>query len=333
MKKTVLLLLCVLMLLPLYGCDKNDEPDWRKKVDSIEAGMTLSELIELMGEPDADLGSGATIYMYTLPDEHVLVVSISTDYKRDVPADIVAQTPVLQTYDEFYARWKYYPNDAALLSDYVYRHNDGVDEIVLQLLDGYSAMGPFLSDEICFDSFDEMVRDIRLGSFTEEEMIQIYYFHKDYSKPIPVYDLDKLYMPVLPDGLTYRIFWEGDTYRCATDAEKFSFSYYFVPDEMWQSYCDPTDWKLVSTENNGAKVYLVKENYWHDTHCRVRDLSEGKDTIQVFEYYYDYPQKRQWYIVKAERNGIRYLMQFYFLKEEPTVEFIRQLGVAPYTGE
>ena len=333
MKKTVLLLLCVLLLLPLVGCEKNDEPEWKKKVDSIEAGMTYEELITLMGEPDAEIGSGAVIYMYVLPDEHVITVSLHTDYSRDVPATVVGLKPVVLTYEEFFAYQKYYPNDIDLLSDYAYKCKDGVDEIALQLLDGYSRMGLFLSDEICFDSFDEMVSDIRLGRFTEEEMIQIYYFHKDFDKPIPICDIDNLSMPVLPDGLTYRIFWEGDTYRCATDAEKFSFSYYFVPDEMWQSYCDPTDWKLVSTENNGAKVYLVEENYHYDTHCKVRDLSEGEDTIQVFEYYRDYPKTRQWYIVKAERNGIRYLMQFYFLKEEPSTEFIRQLGVAPYTNE
>ena len=333
MKKIMVILLCMILALPLFGCELKREKSWQEKVDSIKEGMTLSELIELMGEPDADLGSGATIYMYTLPDEHVLVVSICTDYSRDVPTDIVGVTPVLQTYEEFFARRKYYPNDAALLSDYVYRHNDGGDEIVLQLLDGYSKMGPHLSNGIYFDSFDEMVSDIRLGSFTEDELIQIYYFHKDYDQPIPICDIDNLSVPVLPDGLTYRICWEADTYRCETAAEKFSFCYYFVSDEMWQSYCDTTDWKLVSTENNGAKLYLVEESYRYDTHCRVRDISEGEDTIQVFEYYHDYPKSRQWYIVKAERDGIRYLMQFYFMEEEPSDAFIRQLGVARYTGE
>ena len=36
---------------------------------------------------------------------------------------------------------------------------------------------------------------------------------------------------------------------------------------------------------------------------------------------------------KAERDGIRYLMQFYFMEEEPSDAFIRQLGVSRYTGE
>lgn len=111
MKKTVLLLLCVLLLLPLYGCDKNDELDWRKKVDSIEAGMTYEELITLMGEPDANIGSGAVILMYILPDEHVTVVSIQTDYTRDVHREIVGKKPVVETYDEFKERHKYYPDD------------------------------------------------------------------------------------------------------------------------------------------------------------------------------------------------------------------------------
>jgi len=111
MKKIILLLLCVLLLLPLVGCEKNDEPEWKKKVDSIEAGMTHSELIALMGEPDANLGSGGVMYMYILPDEHVLVVSIQTDYTRDVPTEIVGKTPVVETYDEFKERFKHYPDD------------------------------------------------------------------------------------------------------------------------------------------------------------------------------------------------------------------------------
>ena len=111
MKKTVLLLLCLLLLLPLYGCNQNDELDWRKKVDSIEVGMTYEELIALMGEPDAYIGSGAVILMYILPDEHVMVVSIQTDYTRDVPTEIVGKTPVVETYDEFKERHKYYPDD------------------------------------------------------------------------------------------------------------------------------------------------------------------------------------------------------------------------------
>lgn len=111
MKKIMVIILCMILALPLFGCELKREKSWREKVDSIKEGMTLSELIELMGEPDADLGSGAVIYMYILPEEHVLVVSIQTDYSRDVPTEIVGKTPVVETYDEFKERFRYYPDD------------------------------------------------------------------------------------------------------------------------------------------------------------------------------------------------------------------------------
>jgi len=111
MKKIILLLLCVLLLLPLVGCDKNDEPEWKKKVDSIEVGTTYEELISLMGEPNANVGSGAELLMYILPDEHVTVVCIALDYAQNDYPLTVAVKPVVQTYDEFKEHYQYYPDD------------------------------------------------------------------------------------------------------------------------------------------------------------------------------------------------------------------------------
>ena len=108
MKRTVAVILCMILLLPLLGCELQRERSWQEKVDSIEAGMTHSAL---MGEPDANIGSGGVRDMYILPDEHVLVVSIQTDYSRDVPTEIVGKTPVVETYDEFKERFRYYPDD------------------------------------------------------------------------------------------------------------------------------------------------------------------------------------------------------------------------------
>ena len=111
MKKTFLLLLCVLLLLPLVGCEKNDEPEWKKKVDSIEAGMSYEELVALMGEPDADIGSGSTIFVYILPEKQVIAVGMVKDFTQQPTRLIVRATPVVQTYDQFKECYQYYPDD------------------------------------------------------------------------------------------------------------------------------------------------------------------------------------------------------------------------------
>jgi len=253
------------------------------------------------------------------------------DHMMDVPTWLVDEKPVVQTFDEFYEQYRYYPDDPNLLSDYYYRCNDGQGEIVLKLFGG---VDPNEIDSVYFDSFDEMIKDIREGRFTMEEKMQIYYFRKDMRKPIPVCDLDKLYMPVLPDGLTYRIAWEGETYYCDTVTEQFSIRYSFPSDEEWQEYMDISNMELVSTEENtGAKVYLESSSYWYDTHYRVLDISEGEGILQIVEYFVDYPQKRIRYWVLAEQDGIRYMIEFWDRKEEPSDEFIRQLGVARYINE
>ena len=110
MKKVISMLCVCFMVLSMYSC-KSSNSAWMADVKSIKEGMTHYELIALMGEPDANLGSGGVMYMYILPDEHVLVVSIRTDYTRDPPTDIVGKTPVVETYDEFKERFKYYPDD------------------------------------------------------------------------------------------------------------------------------------------------------------------------------------------------------------------------------
>jgi hypothetical protein len=104
MKKIILLLLCVFLLLPLYGCDKNDEPEWKKKVDMIEEGMPYSELVELMGGPGTNLHTNEPYFMYILPDKQVLVICLTNN-------DEVMVKPFVATYERFKELFDYYPDD------------------------------------------------------------------------------------------------------------------------------------------------------------------------------------------------------------------------------
>jgi hypothetical protein len=110
MKKVVLMVCICLIALPLCSC-KSSNPAWAEKVDSIDAGMTYDELIEIMGEPDAHIGMGPETLMYILPDQHVTVICIRRDYTREDYPLTVSVKPTVLTYDEFKEKFQYYPDD------------------------------------------------------------------------------------------------------------------------------------------------------------------------------------------------------------------------------
>ena len=110
MRKTILVLCVCCMVLLLCSCKTPDDP-WRDQVNAIEAGMTSSELVALMGEPDANIGSGAVNYLYILSDEYVTVVGMYKNYDLEGGPLCVALKPRLWTYEEFKETFKYYPDD------------------------------------------------------------------------------------------------------------------------------------------------------------------------------------------------------------------------------
>ena len=111
MKRALLLLLCAVLLLPLLGCQKDDRPEWQKKVDSIEEGMPYREMIAIMGEDGTDLHTNEPYVMYILSDEHILVVCLTSGWVDNKVVDVVAVEPVVVTYEEFKEWFDYYPED------------------------------------------------------------------------------------------------------------------------------------------------------------------------------------------------------------------------------
>lgn len=111
MKRTVAVILCMILLLPLLGCELQRERSWQEKVDSIEVGMTVVELFDLMGEPDAYIGSGAVNPMYYGPDQQVVIVCVRRDYTQEDDPFVVTVKPVTETYEDFKERWGKYPDD------------------------------------------------------------------------------------------------------------------------------------------------------------------------------------------------------------------------------
>ncbi|MBE6978014.1 MAG: hypothetical protein E7438_05170 [Ruminococcaceae bacterium] len=95
----------ILMTFLISGCDLT-QVDREKAAQSIEVGMTRGEVHEILGEPDADLGSGIIIDMFILSDEHVATVGYET-----VDGTWTACHVAVLSFDAFKEELGNYPDD------------------------------------------------------------------------------------------------------------------------------------------------------------------------------------------------------------------------------
>jgi hypothetical protein len=111
MKKVCLFLLSVMLLLALFGCGNNKDPEWKKNVDSIKVGMTFDDVVAVLGKPNANIGSTNALFMYILPDEHVALIAMNRDNSKEGTPLVVNEKPEVYTYEAFKAVYEYTPDD------------------------------------------------------------------------------------------------------------------------------------------------------------------------------------------------------------------------------
>ncbi len=209
-----------------------------------------------------------------------------------------------------------------------------------------------------FQSFEEMIRDITNGDFTEEEWDKISRFQKDDSGNIPICDLDTLYVPQFPDTYDrFVISWSGPNYCFAIDSSDGpEYCPLFLFDETyWQKKLEKTmHWDtgalymdVTSTqpdpERNGT-VYF----YPYVTHAAdglnfeytgrkgcVYSFEQNGNTYYVCERYdsdaadaipsdvsiFGISQGQHFYVFINEPN------------ERPSMDWIVQFGLQVYSGK
>ena len=97
-KRLVCLLVCVVMIvLSVSGC-------------RAAQGMTRGEVVDMLGEPYADLGSGIVYDLFILSDEYVATVAYYVDYVDDDRVWCVSGADI-HTYERFKELWGNYPDD------------------------------------------------------------------------------------------------------------------------------------------------------------------------------------------------------------------------------
>ena len=113
LKKRICLVLCAAFtMMTICGC-QSSQAAYEDFLDDIEIGMTVNEVIAILGEPTADIASGTVILMYILSDTHVALVSfLSWDGPNgDLPVDMRCTRTSVITYNQFRESYGCDPRD------------------------------------------------------------------------------------------------------------------------------------------------------------------------------------------------------------------------------
>ena len=102
LKKAICLVLCATFMIANCGC-RYSQAVYEKFLDDIEIGMTVNEVIAILGEPAADIGSGTVILLYIISDTHVAIVSflLWDGPNGDLPVDMRCSRKSVITHDQF----------------------------------------------------------------------------------------------------------------------------------------------------------------------------------------------------------------------------------------
>ena len=220
--------------------------------------------------------------------------------------------------------------------------------------------------KIKFQSFDEMLSDIRNGDFTEMERRKLednmeYYLEN----PLPIIDLDNLLQPTYPDNMYLDgISWTGPDMRILlrTDDEDSSktvsvsckdlvvdFSYYFsqVDPERVVNNLQGENYRVEVEQEADGNVTVIKRYYIES----FLSSDVVVETLVSIQRLYSFTKDNATYYVNEVTNveydqfGATLLlvvngdefMYFSFAKyngwsEAPSMEILSQFGFAPYKG-
>lgn len=220
---------------------------------------------------------------------------------------------------------------------------------------GGNAYTQELAPIVRFGTMEEMVNDIRSGSFTEDELAQISRFEADPAGNIQVCNLNSLYTPQLPSNYSlYEIHWDGQSY-CFIIQNNNTADPFFLQDESdWQEQWEKElNWntgvlrlEVTSTQNdpdrNGIVYFYPYASYTSDGQsieytsrksC-VYSLVRNGNTYYVCE---DYDSDAPDAIPNnVSIFGISQGQHFYIFigkpMERPSLDWIAQFGLQLYSG-
>lgn len=212
-----------------------------------------------------------------------------------------------------------------------------------------------LANTVRFDSMEEMINDIRNGSFTKEELVKISRFEADAAGNIQVCNLDTLYAPQLPSNyILYGIDWDGQNY-CFIIQNGNTADPFFLQDESdWQERWEKElNWNtgvlrldVTSTQNdperNGTVYFYPYATYTPDG--QSIEYANRKSCVYTFErngntfyicedYDSDAPDAIPSNIsIFGISQGQHFRIFLSKLEERPSIDWIAQFGLQVYSG-
>ena len=205
--------------------------------------------------------------------------------------------------------------------------------------------------DLYFDSLAQMKEKFLTGDFSEKELLIISrWLDKNGEMELP--DLDKLYEPVLPEGVTCaEVYWAGDYY-----------SFHLASDQLdpehtnWLSLVEKEDFEGAEESlRDSLRFYDVQETPMEDRNgtCYAYEIhstrnqqlqirkkqvliytleTDGKTMIVKEEYDVTDTEKHLEYVrFYGEENGIYFSGTLYGRQLNPVDQWLMSVGFRPYT--
>lgn len=266
----------------------------------------------------------------------ILAVSIATIY-------ISTQRGRYTVYEEN-EQWYIDSNAGIPIKDDIKFDSDGTPHLV------YST-----SEYPCFSTVSQMRSVILNGELTVDNLQWLQLLVPE-NAPIPICNLDDLYEPTLPEGITTQAFYLAgnpnywDSYTCALQGEGFSsgsFTAYYSMDsflaELEKDYLDKVsiyginklEPKIIASEENADKTVwqIVAEMGKPYDRLSVKELcyqlDSGANILYVCEPYIvspNNPKHRVLHIFVMHEN-VGFAFVLLGIQETPTIEWLSQFGV------
>ena len=197
---------------------------------------------------------------------------------------------------------------------------------------------------VCFDSVEEMKRDLDTGNFTDEEWHEILRFGTDNAGRIPICDLSKLCVPVTPSNVEYGLDWSGTGFLFPLRSEEG-----LQGDFCFRSQTVFEDWvaekehfgenELIAfslqtkdAERN-ADVYVYDTGVGKEQKAMYYVLSAGDKVLHIWEVYDDVAQPESVPTdieIYGAENGQYYRVSLYGFQKRPSVQWLLGFGMTDY---
>jgi hypothetical protein len=191
-----------------------------------------------------------------------------------------------------------------------------------------------------FSSLQEMKQAILAGDFSELEMASIQHYPKNAEGAVKVCNLNKLYTPILPSGMSIsNIIWYGESYEFRIDTQQtLSCLITCVTKESFEEdikefteYTSNENIEILATYEDpqtGGTVYEYETILGYRSRDTLYTIQTETKKICVLEEY-EYKFVTIW----VEDNGVNYIISLYDLDSRPTVDFVKSLGLVPYVEQ